>query len=294
MNTIGLSALCLFAVAWMVYLSGFRNRRVAFALWFPLTATSFLGTLLWLWAALGLSTAPASGGAGVGFAAMGMAMILGAFLICPIILTISIWQRPKAGSYGLVQILPIVFLCVGAIALYRPLSGSVENRVLILTTLDTHKKPVVGAKVHYETTQKTYRISFPTVAVHGDFETSADGTVSLALPKEHQAECNIEMPGYANVQVIMDRTWGDWAWHQTTIIWQFPPGNPFSGQGGYVQTDVDDTRPIRLTVYLPSVNAGIPDYGPTRVADEKSGKITWTPQPSQIIYHDASGKMLNR
>lgn len=287
MSALAICVFTLFVVAWMVYLFGLRDRRIAFALWFPIAATSFFGTLIWLWFGLAFVTAPAARDAAYGFATMGAAIIFGAFLPCPVILAISIWQRPKTGSYGLSQVLPMILVFLGLIAAYRPLSEISENRPLRLTVLDTEKKPIAFAKVKYETSPKASGVwSFPSFAMKGDVETGPDGTVTLEVPKTHEIFCNISMPGYANLRVDMDRAWGNWRWHQTNITWQFPPENPFSGQGGQVSTDVDDANSMHLTVYLPKVNAGIPSYGPVKIASESTqGKITWTPQPSEIHYH---------
>jgi hypothetical protein len=287
MNTLAICVLIFFVIVWIVYLFGVRNRLVAFTLWFPVTATSLLGTILWLWFGLGLLTAPAAGDAAYGFAAMGAGIVFGAFLPFPVILAISIWQRPQAGSYGLSQVLPIILIYFGLVAVYRPLSEASENRPLRLTVLDTEKKPIAFAKVAYETFPKASGVwSFPSFALKGNVETGSDGTVVLPVPKTHDIFCDVSMSGYANLNVEMDRTWGSWNWHQTSISWQFPPKSPLSGQGGQVSTDVDDTNPMRLTVYLPKVNANIPSYGPVRIVNESTpGKITWTPQPSEIHYH---------
>ncbi len=286
MNQIVIVTLIVYALAWLIYIAGLRDKRFAFTLWFPITATSFLGTLVWLWVTLALLTAPKSGDAAIGFALMGAAIAFGVFLICPIVFAISIWQRPVAGAYGLIQTLPIVLIYFGLLLSYRSISESIENRNLQVTVQDTQKRPIAHAKVKYETYQKSdATFSFPSAAMSGIAETADDGTVTVPVPQTHEIDCEVSANGYASLRIRMDRAWSQFNWHQTWIDWQFPPEDPkksWERHGGSVQTDVDDSNSMHLTVYLPqTTREAIPNYGPMRIYHEEQGKI-WTSEPSTV------------
>jgi hypothetical protein len=290
MNQFVIVVLVIFGLAWLFYMGGSRDKRFAFALWFPLTATSFAGTLLWLWAALGLLTAPSGGGEAAGFAALGAAIALGTFLICPIVFGISFWQRPKAGAYGLVKTVPVVGLYSGLLLCYRPVSETLDNQKLQIVVMDTKMNPVAHAKIGYETNQRSDQVfSFPSSPMRGEVETGADGSALLPVPKTHEINCKVSMNGYASLSIHVDRAWGQYTWHQTSIEWQFPPDNPkkpWEVHGGNVATDVDNSDLMHLTIYLPKTSTEtIPNYGPMRVCHEEQPKQIWTKEPSTVHVH---------
>jgi hypothetical protein len=289
MNQFVIVVLIIFALAWLIYLAGLRDRRIAFSLWFPVAASSFIGTLVWLWAILGLLTAPKSGDAALGFYEMGAAIVSELFLICPIVLVISIWQRPRSESYGLIQTSPIIVLYFGLLFFYRPISEAIDNRYIQLSVLDTKRNPVAHAEVDYETSQKTYQFSFPSSPMKGTVYTGLDGIVLLPVPKTHEIDCTIKADGYATLRISMDRAWGSYSWRTATVTWIFAPDDPkkpWETHGGTVQTDIEDSKRMHLDVYLPHTRAEvIPNYGPKLIFNNKydaSGKQIWTPEPSTV------------
>jgi hypothetical protein len=287
MNHFVTGVLVVIALAWISYIAGARDRRIAFTLWFPFTATCLIGTVVWLWAALALLGARSGGGEAEGWAIFGAWMMFGGTSICPIILGISLWQRPKAGAYGLWNTVPVVALYLGLIFSYHSVSGLIENQKLNLVVLDTKMVPVAHAKVTYESTPRSNHLfSFPAASLNGEIETGTDGVVVVPVAKTQQIDIKVTMSGYASLRVSMDRAWGNYTWHQTHVDWQFPPDNPnksWDYHGGMVQTDVDSGDVMHLAVYLPRTRSEmIPNYGPMRVCDEENGKQVWTPIPSVI------------
>jgi len=284
MNAFVSGLLFLFAVAWLAYLFGLRDKRIAFTLWFPLTAAAFFGTLLWLWAGLGLLMAPRGGGESAGWAALGAALILGYFLVCPIVLAISLWQRPKSGSYSLWKSLPIIVLSTAFIFSYGLLSKQFENQQLRLTILDAQKKPLSNVSVVYQTRLHPLHFSFPSPVRSGQVESGEDGVVQIPAPESHEVECTLKREGYASMTVRMDRALDQFISRQTWISWQFPPSDPkqpWSFHGGSVAQDVDSGELMNLTVYLPKNSAEtIPTYAPVRIYSVAFGHITWSQEPA--------------
>lgn len=277
-----LQILAFFGIGWLFYISGYRDKRYAFTLWFPFTATSFIGTLFWLWSALVYLSVSHGNGEAAGWMAFGAAIALGVFLICPVILGISLWQYPKGGSYSLAKCLPILVIYFGLLASYKPLSHFIEDRQLRLLVLDTKMNPITHAKVHYKTYPRESGVSFPR---EGQIETEADGSVLLSVPKSHEIDCDIEAKDYAKIQIRMDKAWGKYTWHQTWVEWYFPPEDPkkpWEYHHGSVQTDVDDSNSMKLAVYMPrTVTETIPNYGPMRIYHEEQGR-KWISEPSKI------------
>lgn len=286
MNSLVTATLIAFAVAWLFYIAGARDRRFAFVLWFPFTATVFFGAILWLWAGLEFLINSSGSGEAYGFAALGALIALGTLLVCPVLLIISFWQRPKMGAYGLSQTIPVIVLYLGLVALYRPFSEKLDNQQLQLVVLDTKMNPISNAKVIYRTNQRSNRFAFPSSSMSGEVKTDANGSVLLPVPKTHAVNIRVSLDGYAKLQVRMDRNWGSYTWHQTSVSWQFPPENPnepWKTHGGSVQTDVDNSALMHLTVFLPKSRVdAIPNYGPVRVVHQENGKQTWTTEPSTI------------
>lgn len=213
-------------------------------------------------------------------------------LICPILLAVSIWKRPRGGAYTIPRMLPSLVL-VGSLALgYRTISSTIENQTLELRVLDTSLVPVSNATVSYETRPRSSEIfSFPAASLSGTTTTTQDGTVKLPVPKTQEIDIKVTKQSYASLRVMMDRTWGTYTWHQTGVDWQFPPDNPaksWESHGGAVQTDVDDCPAMALKVFLPrSFQEKIPAYGPFRVFEgqDANGNQKWTKTVPEIHVH---------
>ena len=271
-------------------MSGLRDKRFAFSLWFPLTATSFIGTLAWLWAALAFLTAPSNLGAAGGFALMGISIFLGIFLICPVVFGLSIWQRPKAGAYGVIRTLPVICVYAALLLGYPFLSHLIEDEKIQIQLLDNNKKPVAHARIEFNSRQISEGVfSFPSAGAHGTTESRIDGTFEVSAPSTHDLDCEIKKDGFADLRVEVRRGWKNLGrWRQTSVNWQFPPGGVWAGQGGAVTFDVPESDSMQLIVYLLKMNAEIPSYPPMRIFH--GNPITWTFEPSQIALHDASGR----
>src|SRR4051794_6538280 len=103
-NTLILAILGVMLFAWAAYLGTERSSPWVFPLWFPLTATTAIGTLFCL---LTLPTmCSRGGGEAQGWAAYGASMAFLFLLPSPVLFAISLWQRPKESAYSI----PIVLV----------------------------------------------------------------------------------------------------------------------------------------------------------------------------------------
>ena len=288
MNSLLPYILIIFCFAWLGYILGLRDKRIAFTLWFPFAATSLLGTIFWLFVLFKVLTNREQGGGGWAVAFMG-SILLFAFLIFPVVLGVSIWKRPKAEAYSMTKMLPVVMMYIILVCLYRQLSSPIEfkksrviERQIELTVLDTDMKPVTDAAVKYDTKLKTGGLAIPTTPFTGEVKTGNDGSVYLKMPENYSSIVDITKEGYANLSVHVDRCWTD-TWHTIIVDWEFPPAT-WRHKRGYVETGVYDTDLMHLTVYLPKTDTDkIPNYGQRRVYHLDQGKQSWTMEPARFL-----------
>jgi len=132
---LGAAVLC-----WLVYLLFGRRTKIAFALWFPLTALSGFGTLAWIAAVFGMF----SSGHDAGLKAFALAIYL---LPSPFIFGISILCRPPSDSYRPTVVISSVALW-GAWALSLSIAEERTSAVSVhITVVDPSGKPVQGVSV---------------------------------------------------------------------------------------------------------------------------------------------------
>jgi hypothetical protein len=258
--------LIVYLVSWIGYIAGLRDQRFAFALWFPLAATSFIGTLLWVLSVIVLVPALLSRDGNAQWFAIGVSQATLWLLICPFLLGLSVWQRPKRDAYSTRKVLPIILLFIVLPLLLSSTFIYSNVQEFHLTVKDTKGQPIEHAKATYTITQGYIDLLWPSLTKTGQVETALNGELTIRLPASCALECNLSATDYAplRVQMSVDEP------RSVLINWYFPAemkdADDWKGHSGAVQKNLANSTSMELTVFLPKKgDEPIPSYGDAKV-----------------------------
>jgi hypothetical protein len=253
-------------VAWIGYIAGLRDKRFSFALWFPLAATSLLGTLLWVFSIMVLVPALLSRDGNAQWFALGVSQATFWLIVCPLLLGLSVWQRPKKDAYSPRIVMPVVLLFILLPFLLKSTFIYSNVQELHLTVKDTKNQPIEQATATYTITQGYIDLLWPSLTKTVQAETTSNGQLIIKLPASCALDCHVGAKDYAplHIQMSVDEP------RSVLINWYFPAemkdADDWKGHSGAVQKSLPNSSSLLLTVFLPKKgNETIPSYGDAKV-----------------------------
>jgi len=211
--------LCFFA-AWLVSFGIARDSKWAFPLWFPLTATSAIGTLVWLTVIPALF-AGRGGGEGAFWEAYGASRMFLNLLPCPIFLAISIPMRPTVSAVPVVATFTIIGYVIVISGIFVG-ARFIERIPVHITLTDSNGIPVSDATISYETIAQGS--GFHGAVLKDEARTDVKGAAIIFTQKTHQIIAKIRKPGFEDLHFHIDPDWG-FGRHQSGVSWDTHPAD---------------------------------------------------------------------
>jgi len=204
-------------IAWIVFLVYLRKKPIGFLFWFPFTAISALGSLLFAVCAIGFvgGSMNPGGGEGAGFALLGFGLAALYLLVCPIALTISIVCHPQFDKIHQTSAAITVVVVMVLIPLPFILEQKADSLVITFTLVDANHRPLLGATVSKTDPPSTYHFwktdengNAPVDAkfddiVAGGFIVSGHKTIAYGLHTPPDASKLVEASFYVTPQATV-------------------------------------------------------------------------------------------
>jgi hypothetical protein len=235
-------------VAWCAALI-FRRSVWAFCCWLPFSCLSAVATLAWL--AVIPQLGNSGGGAGAGFAALGMAMAFLMLLAAPFLLFLSIRFRPLYYQPAVVGI-TVVTLGVGLPVIWGA-SVSASRQPVHLVFLSTDGSLIPGVSVRFESRNKVNGFSAPVIS--GSAVSAADGAVTVFTRSTHELNLDFKLDTFAPTSMRIERSFPSLGQgRQCSMSWQIDvPGERWPKSRSELFY-VPDGAELTVTVYLPRLN----------------------------------------
>jgi hypothetical protein len=181
-------------VTWLAYLIFLRKSKFGFVMWFPFTAISALGSLLFVAVVIGLFAASLRAGHDMeaGFSQIGFAAATAVFLIWPVVLTISIVYRPAIDDCRLPIVVPTILLVVIAIPLPFIYEHKADSLSVNITLLNSDHVPLANATV--SRTEPPNKYSF--------VRTDSSGKAQLIVNLNDTISGGFSMDGYQTIAYV--------------------------------------------------------------------------------------------
>jgi hypothetical protein len=182
-------------VAWLAYLIFLRKSKFGFVLWFPFTAISALGSLLFVAFVVGLLAASLRAGQDMeaGFAQIGFALATAFFFLWPVVLTISIIYRPAFDDCRPTIVVPTILLVVFAIPLPFIYEQKADSLAVNITLLNSDHGPLANATV--SRTEPPNKYSY--------IRTDERGKAQLIVNLNDTISGGFSMDGYQTIAYVL-------------------------------------------------------------------------------------------
>ena len=225
-----------------------RANKWAFALWLPLTAASCFGTCLFLYSLFLLTQG--------GWDAVGGAFGALSTFICPFLLVLNLWYRPR--TFNPLVVAPTTGFCIAGAILFFNAPNHIDRRPVELQLVNINNEAIADASIEYWTLSHENGRS---PSIQGRVTTDSEGKAILYTRRLHEIFGTIKKDGYSRCEFHFRPAY-QFGFHQTAISWQGAAESPSFQDNQSAMIDVPATDTPELTLYLP-----------------RKGIDTWLPYP---------------
>ena len=247
MNVLVLSTFGIFVILYLAYRRN-RNHHCAFALWFPLSATFGIGTLIWFFSIPVMLSRGGHVTGGIEACAAGIVFIV--LLICPVISVRTFKERPPLALLTNSIILTTLFIYIATLGLLYYASLHLERSTIEVTLLNTKGEPVPNAEITYYSSASL--AAFFVKELRGKVSTDVHGSATIPMQRSHKFSVTFAHDGFYSLMIDTNPKLKGEALRNFEISWVTPDVH---GREGHFNIRTADTNRIRLFLYMPQKGA---------------------------------------